>query len=95
MSEKKAAWFRVPASAAGAEVKAPGLRTEQMTFVANPCNATTNVPHGTMKGQTMKAYQIITAGHIAAVLLALDVSDAIAKAAAAGIPATNAIRIDY
>ena len=43
MSEKKAAWFRVPASAAGAEVKAPGLWTEQEN----------------KKGHTMKAYHII------------------------------------
>ena len=78
MSEKKAAWFRVPASAAGAEVKDPGLWTEQEN----------------KKGHTMKAYHIIHAAHVVAVLFAMDAADALAKAAAAGIPATNAIRVE-
>ena len=43
----------------------------------------------------MKAYQIITAGQIVAILFALDTADALATAKAQGITADNAIRMDY
>ncbi len=79
MSEERAAWFRVPASAAGAVMKAPGLRAEQKN----------------QERDTMKAYQIITAGKIVAIVFALDITDALLTAVAQGITADNAIRIDY
>jgi hypothetical protein len=41
----------------------------------------------------MKAYQIITAGRIVAILFALDTADALATAKAQGITADNAIRL--
>ncbi len=43
----------------------------------------------------MKAYQIITAGKIVAIVFALDITDALLAAVAQGITADNAIRIDY